>query len=196
MQAQGHLSGSCCFHHWIRSGHLGHWHLTALDAVGFYTLHCSLLKWPSKCLRRPGICAIARATELQCMNRDYVMMRGQQVGLVSDVITMSEFTAVGTVKALLQLWLTPVLVCFLHACLCLPAVRGVTNQSALFSNWTLTSKLVLTLSLSMVPLLIHLKALHWCFPSVSSGALWLDSPSFQIRQPPACVVSPRGHREV
>lgn len=50
------------------------------------------------------------------------------MGLVSDVITMSEFTAVGTVKALLQLWLTPVLVCFLHACLCLPAVRGVTNK--------------------------------------------------------------------
>ena len=90
----------------------------------------------------------------------------------------------------------------LHARLCLPAVRGVSNWqiclSGLFSNRSLCSEPALAHSLTLCSLSSSFKSSLWVavFPRCPQALPWLDSPRFQLRQPPACAVSPHGHREV
>lgn len=86
-----------------------------LVTVGFYMLHCDLLTWPSKSLHRPGIWAIAGATQLQNVNWDHVVFgRGSLGGCPCT-------TGTGAFSPLLYL-------SFLPARPCLRAVTEVSDK--------------------------------------------------------------------
>lgn len=184
------------------SGHLGHWRLTASDTAGFYTLHRSLPKWPSKSLHRPGICATVKAREPQYMNRDYIVMWGHQCVrfLIKSQCQSSQLSACcrhsegaslffSVLFFLNQPWLPPVSVCFLHACLCLPTVRGVSHwqtcqpcfhpEPLVGSLFLLTPFLHLALSLCVSFKSSHTRLMSsLCVLRQTPGAACLDFPPF------------------
>lgn len=192
------------------SGHLGRWHLTASDTAGFYMLYCSLPKWPSLSLHRPGICATAKATEPQYMNRDYIVMWGQQCVrfLIKSQCQGSQLSACCRHSHGVLLFSCSTLAdshtrvfsssSSLFTCYCQRCVFA-TDLLALFSAWTFRWKLVHTLSLYLA-LSLPVSHAHahsvGVFPQCPQTNPWHCVVTLRSRRHPTCVVSPTGHYEV